>query len=47
MAGWSLINLQVKLIEIGANVDRHAGAVTFQLAEVAVSVPMVRMITWE
>lgn len=32
------------LIEIGANVVRHARAITFHLAEVAVSGPMVRAI---
>ena len=41
MADWSLTSLQVKLIKIGARVVRHARAITFQLAEVAVSGPMV------
>jgi len=42
MAEWSLTSLQLKLIKIGARVVRHARAITFQLAEVAVSGPMVR-----
>jgi hypothetical protein len=33
---WSLTSLKEKLIKIGAKVVRHAKAVTFQLAEVAV-----------
>jgi len=33
---WTLTTLREKLIEIGAKVVRHAKAVTFQLAEVAV-----------
>ncbi len=37
MADWSLISLQTRLIKIGARVVRHARAITFQLAEVAVS----------
>ncbi len=37
MADWSLTSLQTRLIKIGARVGRHARAVTFQLAEVAVS----------
>jgi hypothetical protein len=44
MADWSLTSLQLKLIKIGARVVRHARAITFQLAEVAVSGPMVRAI---
>ncbi|WP_395661904.1 IS1380 family transposase [Aestuariivirga sp.] len=44
MADWSLISLQLKLIKIGARVVRHARAITFQLAEVAVTGPMVRAI---
>ena len=44
MADWSLTSLQLKLIKIGARVVRHARAVTFQLAEVAVTGPMVRAI---
>lgn len=42
MADWSLTSLQLKLIKIGARVVRPARAITFQLAEVAVSVTMVR-----
>ena len=44
MANWSLTSLQLKLIKIGARVVRHARAITFQLAEVAVTGPMVRAI---
>ena len=44
MADWSLSSLQLKLIKIGARVVRHARAITFQLAEVAVTGPMVRAI---
>jgi len=36
--------LQLKLIKIGARVIRHARAITFQLAEVAVTATMVRAI---
>jgi hypothetical protein len=36
--------LQLKLIEIGARIVRHARAITFQLAEVAVTGVMVRAI---
>ena len=43
-ADWSLTSLQLKLIKIGARVVRHARAITFQLAEVAVTGPMVRAI---
>jgi hypothetical protein len=39
-----LTSLQLKLIKIGARVVRHARAITFQLAEVAVTGPMVRAI---
>ena len=39
-----LTSLQLKLIKIGARVVRHARAITFQLAEVAVTGPMVRII---
>jgi hypothetical protein len=42
MADWSLTSLQLKLIKIGARMVRHARAITFQLAEVAVTGPMVR-----
>ena len=44
MANWSLTSLQLKLIKIGARVVRHARAITFQLAEVAVTGAMVRAI---
>jgi hypothetical protein len=44
MANWSLISLQLQLIKIGARVVRHARAITFQLAEVAVTGAMVRAI---
>ena len=37
MANWSLTSLQTRLIKIGARVVRHARAIIFQLAEVAVS----------
>lgn len=44
MADWQLASLQLKLNKIGARVVRHAGAITFQLAEVAVTGPTVRAI---
>ena len=44
MADWSLTSLQLKQIKIGARVVRHARAITFQLAQVAVTGPMVRAI---
>jgi hypothetical protein len=44
MADRSLTSLQLKLIKIGARVVRHARAITFQLAEVAVTGAMVRAI---
>ena len=44
MADWSLTSLQLKLIKIGARVVRHARAITFQLAEVAVTGAMVSAI---
>ena len=37
IADWSLTSPQTRLIKIGARVVRHARAITFQLAEVAVS----------
>lgn len=43
-ADWSLTNLQLELIKIGARVVRHACAIIFQLAEVAVTDQMVRTI---
>ena len=42
MADWSLTSLQLKLIKIGARVVRRVRAITFQLAEVAITDPMVR-----
>ena len=39
-----MTSLQLKLIKIGACVVRHARAITFQLAEVAVTGAMVRAI---
>lgn len=36
IADWSLTSLQTQLIKIGAKVVRHARAITFELAEVAV-----------
>ena len=47
MADWSLTSLQLKLIKIGTRVVRHARAITFQLAEVAVTGPMVSAIRSE
>jgi hypothetical protein len=44
MADWSLTSLQLKLIKTGARVVRNARAITFQLAEVAVTGAMVRVI---
>ncbi len=44
MGDWSLTSLQLKFIKIGARVVRHARAITFQLAEVAVTGTMVRAI---
>ena len=44
MTDWSLTSLQLKLIRTGARVVRHARAITFQLAEVAVSGAMVRAV---
>ena len=37
IADWSLTSLQTRLIKIGARVVRQARAITFQLAEVAIS----------
>ena len=45
MANWSLTSLQLKLIKIGARVVRHARAITFQLAEMAVTGPMWAILT--
>ena len=47
MANWSLTSLRLKLIKMGARVVRHARAITLQLAEVAVTGPMVRAILAE
>ena len=44
LADWSLTSLQLKLIKIGARVVRHARAITFQLAEVAIIGSMVRAV---
>jgi regulation of enolase protein 1 (concanavalin A-like superfamily) len=44
MADWSLTSLRLKLIKIGARVVRHARAITFQLAEVAFTGPLVRAV---
>jgi len=44
MADWSLTSLQTHLIKTGARVVRHARAITFQLAEVAVSGDLFRRI---
>jgi len=44
MADWSPTSLQLKLIKIGARVVRHARAIAFQFAEVAVSGAMVRAV---
>lgn len=41
MAGRSLTSLQLGLIRIGVRVVHHARAITIQLAEVAVTGPMV------
>jgi Transposase DDE domain group 1 len=37
-AAWTLASVQLNLVKIGARVVRHARAITFQLAEVAVIV---------
>ena len=44
MAEWSLASLRLKLIKIVTRVVRHARAITFQLAEVAVTGPTVQAI---
>ena len=44
MANWSLTSLQLNLTKIEARVVHHARAITFQLAKVAVTGPMVRAI---
>ena len=42
MAKWSLTSQQLKQIKMGVRVDRHARAITFQVAEVAVTGSMAR-----
>ncbi len=37
---WSLTTLREKLVKIGAKVVRHGRYVTFQLAEVAIPLPL-------
>ncbi len=37
---WSLTTLREKLVKIGAKVIRHGRYVTFQLAEVAIPLPL-------
>jgi hypothetical protein len=44
MTEWSFTSPQLKLPKIWARVLRHAGAIIFQLADVAVTGPMVRAI---
>jgi hypothetical protein len=44
MFDWSLTSFQLKRIKIGARVACHARTVTFQLAEVAITVSLVRAI---
>jgi hypothetical protein len=44
VASWSLTSLQTRLIKIGARVVRHARAITFQLAEVAISCDIFKRI---
>jgi len=44
VADWSLTSLQTRLIKIGARVVRHARAITFQLADVAVRGDLFRRI---
>ena len=41
---WSLTTLREKLIKIGAKVVRHAGYLTFQMAEVAIPRKLFRQI---
>ena len=40
MEHWSLTTLREKLVKIGAKVVRHGRYVTFQLAEVAIPLPL-------
>ena len=44
MKKWSLATIQLKLIKVGARVVRHARAIIFQLAEVAVTDQMINSI---
>ena len=44
MKKWSLSTIQLKLIKVGARVVRHARAIIFQLAEVAVTDQMMNSI---
>ena len=44
MADWSLISLELKLMKMGTRVVPQARAITFQLAEVSVTGPIVRTI---
>jgi hypothetical protein len=41
VVSWSLTTLREKLIKIGAKVVRHGRYVTFQLAEVAIPLPLL------
>jgi hypothetical protein len=41
MANWSPTSPQLKLIKIGTRVERHACAITFQKAQVAVNGPIL------
>ena len=44
MKKWSLSTIQLNLIKVGARVVRHARAIIFQLAEVAVTDQMINSI---
>ena len=44
MKKWSLATIQLKLIKVGARFVRHARAIIFQLAEVAVTDQMINSI---
>ncbi len=44
--GLLVTSLQTQLIKIGARVVRHARAITFQLAEVAVTGDLLRPTIW-
>lgn len=43
MADWPLTGLQFKLLEIGTRVVRHARAIIFRLAEIAVTGLIVQL----